>query len=321
MGSLSVAESLLRDRFSEFQRLAQKSQGAAAGAGGAAASLLQAGAGWNSEAVAPAAEASSFMREFFTEVKDIQGELEKGRSNVKVMGQVLEEALQATTQDREQAVSERLQDLVEETNGYVGTVKLRLEALKARSQEDAAKQPNSAQSKIRNNMQLAMAKEHQQALVDFQKAQVDFKRALERRQAREMQILMPDVSEAEREAMIESGETAALVVAKKMAGTHAVLLDEVRRIQEKHQDIIKLERSIQDLAQMFQEMSVLVDSQGEMLDAIEVHVQNAKCACSKAEENLIGARKAQHSGRKWMCCMTIFVMIVLLVILGPILIR
>eukprot|EP00913_Durusdinium_trenchii_P033249 g31126.t1 len=268
------------------------------------------------------------MREFFTAVRELQGLLDKGRSNVKEMGVILEEALQATTQEREAEVSENLNKLVEETNQQVADVKRGLELLKLRSEEEAAKQPNSAQIKIRTNMQQAMAKKHQQLLMDFQKAQMNFKRTLEKRQLREMQILMPEeaetftkATEEQRQEMISDGQTAALMVAKKMAGTHALLLDEVRRIQDKHKDIVRLEQSIADLAQMFEEMAVLVDAQGEMLDAIEVHVNNTKGYTAKAEQELIKTRKLMLQGRKWMCCLSIVILIVLLIILGPILIR
>merc|ERR1719323_1241857 len=131
-----------------------------------------------------------------------------------------------------------------------------------------------------------MAKKHQQLLLDFQKAQVDFKAALERRQAREMEILMPDATPEERAEMVEAGETTQLIVARKMAGAHALLLDEVQRIREKHEDILRLERSIADLAQMFTEIATLVEAQGEMLDAIEVHVGNTVSYTAKAEKEL-----------------------------------
>lgn len=261
------------------------------------------------------------MREFFTGVRELQGLLDKGRDNVKEMGVILEEALQATTQEREAEVSGNLNKLVEETNQHVADVKRGLELLKARSEEEAAKQPNSAQIKIRTNMQNAMAKKHQQLLMDFQKAQMTFKRILEQRQMKEMLILMPEASEEQRQELVSEGQTAALMVAKKMAGTHALLLDEVRRIQDKHKDILRLEQSIADLAQMFEEMAVLVDAQGEMLDAIEVHVNNTKGYTAKAEQELIKTRKLMLQGRKWMCCLSIAILIILLIILGPILIR
>merc|ERR1711948_144279 len=94
--------------------------------------------------------------------------------------------------------------------------------------------------------------------------------------------------------------------AQKMAGAHAHILDEVDRIREKHQDILKLERSIADLAQMFQEMAILVESQGEMLDAIEVHVHKTKGYTAKAEEQLKHTIKTQRNTQKWMCFLTFF---------------
>merc|ERR1712039_14605 len=121
--------------------------------------------------------------------------------------------------------------------------------------------------------------------------------------------------------MIAEGQTASLLVAQKMAGTHAMLLDEVERIREKHQDILRLERSIADLSQMFQEMAVLVEAQGEMLDAIEVHVHKTKGYTAKAEQQLIETSKTQRNTQKWMCCLTFFLLIVILGILGPVLIK
>jgi t-SNARE complex subunit (syntaxin) len=261
------------------------------------------------------------MREFFEKIGEIQTSIKTGNDNVHQMGVVLEEALLATTQEKEKAASDRLRALVEETNGHIGTVKDSLELLRQRSQEEERKKPGSAEARIRANMERAMAKKHQQLLQDFQKAQGEFKQALERRQTREMEILMPDATEEDRAEMIERGETPSLIVAQRMAGTHALLLDEVMRIQEKHQDIQRLEASIADLAQMFQEMAVLVDAQGEMLDAIEVHVHKSKGYTTKAIDELVYTRKKQYENRRWMCCITLFMLILLLAILGPVILN
>lgn len=167
-------------------------------------------------------------------------------------------------------------------------------------------------------MQQAMAKKQQQLLLDFQKVQQEYKDNLQRRQSRELAILMPEVPEEEREEMIRNGETSSMVLVQKMAGAHATLLDEVNRIREKHQDIVRLEQSIADLAQVFQEMAVLVDAQGEMLDSIEVNVSQVKEATFKAEKNLKDAKKAQSKHRKYMCCLMIIMTIVALSILAPV---
>merc|ERR1712072_790252 len=106
-----------------------------------------------------------------------------------------------------------------------------------------------------------------------------------------------------------------------MAGTHALLIEEVQRIKDKHQDILRLERSMAELAQMFQEMAMLVDEQGEILDAIELNVANTKGYTEKAEQQLIQTRKHQEKGKRMMCCLMVIGMVVVLAILGPILLE
>jgi syntaxin 1A len=301
-----------------------------------------------------------FMEVFFKKVSEINRVLSEGKANVKGMGDILEDALQATTPEKQKEVSDRLYEKVQETNQKIHKVKNDLEELRKDTehivQEDdnnkcpgncgylvtyhqthccnhCAKQNGHGEKcekkkpldkakvqEIRTNMQNQLAKKHLQLLMDFQKAQLDFKEALNQRQVREIHMVLPEASEEQVAEMLESGTSLSLVVAQKMAGTHHALIDEVNRIQDKHQDILRLERSAADLAQMFQEMAVLVDSQGEMLDAIEIHVNKAKVLTAKAEENLITTRKAQASGQKWMCCLAAVMLVILISILFPVII-
>lgn len=336
VGAMVGAHLLVKDRIHDFRALAQakgtlngdgdgdpedKIDSGASKAMKAGAKLL--GKGSTTEAVTPSAPSKgAFMKEFFEEVALINGVLAKGRANVKSMDSLLEEALQATTPERQSKVSEQLNDLVQDTNGKVHTIKGSLEELRRKSQEEEKADLNAEQGKvreIRKNMETQLTKKHIQLLTDFQKGQLDFKEALNQRQVREIHMVRPDATEEEVKEMLDNGTSLSLVVAQKMAGTHFALIDEVRNIQEKHQDILRLERSVADLAQMFQEMAVLVDSQGEMLDAIEVHVHKANVYTAKAEENLITTRKAQHSAQRWMCCLAAVMLIILIAILLPIL--
>lgn len=308
-----------------------------------------------------AASKGRFMDIFFQKVSEINRVLSEGKANVKSMGDILEDALQATTPEKQKEVSDRLYEKVQDTNQKIHKVKSDLEELRKDTEEidkedddnmcpgncgyqvtwhathccghcsrgqsghgekcEKKKPLDKAKVReIRTNMQNQLTKKHCQLLVDFQKAQLDFKEALNQRQVREIHMVLPEATEEEVTEMLESGTSLSLVVAQKMAGTHHALIDEVNRIQDKHQDILRLERSAADLAQMFQEMAVLVDSQGEMLDAIEVHVHKAKVLTSKAEENLITTRKAQHSGQRWMCCLAAIMLIILISILFPVII-
>jgi len=261
------------------------------------------------------------MREFFGAVGDVQESLRRGRACVQQMEATLEEVLRATTQERQQAVSEELARLAEETTAHIAASKQGLDGLAARAEAEDRARPSVAERRIRQNMQQAMAKKHQQLLLEFQTAQISFKRALQDRELREMQLLCPEASPEELGQMIEAGQTTTQAVMRRMAGAHATILDEVARIRDKHQDIIRLERSIQDLAQMFQEIAVLVDAQGEMLDCIENNVSNAVGYTGGGVKELDKALKVQHNTRKWQCCLMFSCTILLVVVLFPVLIR
>lgn len=311
------------DRLAEFQRIAQErsttTQPAAKNAKDKLWFLQKQG---DDSAGAPVAGGGGgFMREFFASVSEIQVAIKQGREGVQGMGSLIEDVLQATTRDRQQAASNRLAQATDEINGHIASASASLQALKAKADTEEQRQPNSTEGKIRSNMQHAMARKHQHLVLDFQKTQMNFKQVLEQREAREMQLLIPDASEDDVHRMIQEGQTSSHLMVQKMAGIHANIHEEVQRIREKHNDILKLEQSISDLAQMFQEMAVLIETQGEMIDSIEMNVHNTNTYMCKAEKQLVTTRKLQISNRKWMCCTTFCCLLVALAIFGPIIVK
>jgi len=231
---------------------------------------------------------------------------------------VLHEALQMTSQAKEREMMQRLQEHVNSVNNLVANTKKDITKLTQQTEKMKKYRPDAAEVRIRCNLEQAMAVKHQQVLVDFQSVQREFKETLQRRQTRELQFLLPEKSEQELLDMIESGETLTTMVTKKVAGTHALVLEEVDRIREKNNDIKKLEANVADLAQMFVEVQTLVSRQGEMLDSIEVHVTNAKSHVEKAEVHLERAGRKQRAVRKGMCCMATILCILMTVIIAPI---
>ena len=58
------------------------------------------------------------------------------------------------------------------------------------------------------------------------------------------------------------------------------------QIQNKFEAILKLEKSVNELFELFQEMAVLVQAQGEMLENIEKNLQDTVTYTEKAEKNI-----------------------------------
>jgi t-SNARE complex subunit (syntaxin) len=104
-------------------------------------------------------------------------------------------------------------------------------------------------------------------------------------------------------------------------GNKQVLIELLQSIENRHTEIMKLEESLNELAQLFQDFAILVQSQQKSLDLIEHHVDNAVMDVENGVKNLDKALDHQKSSRKKMCCILglVFVLlgILLVVILVP----
>ena len=105
------------------------------------------------------------------------------------------------------------------------------------------------------------------------------------------------------------------MLASKNAQARAALED----VKEKHADIQKLEKSIEELHQLFVDLSVLVESQGELLDTIEYSVSQSLSYTKTGVQELEKANEYARKSRKKMCILIAILLVVVLVVLGPIL--
>jgi len=96
------------------------------------------------------------------------------------------------------------------------------------------------------------------------------------------------------------------------------VLETVVEIQGRHDAAKEIERSLLELHQLFLDMAVMVEVQGEQMDNIEHHVINASNYVQDGNKNLIKAKDYQRSSRKWMCIGIIVLLVIILLILIPI---
>jgi syntaxin 1B/2/3 len=96
------------------------------------------------------------------------------------------------------------------------------------------------------------------------------------------------------------------------------VLETVVEIQDRHDAAKEIEKSLLELHQVFLDMAVMVEAQGEQMDDIEHHVLNASHYVKDGTKELKGAKGYQKSSRKWMCIGIILLLIIILVIVIPI---
>ncbi|CAL9773832.1 unnamed protein product [Musa acuminata subsp. burmannicoides] len=92
------------------------------------------------------------------------------------------------------------------------------------------------------------------------------------------------------------------------------VMDTLAEIHERHNTVKDLERKLLELQQIFVDIAVLVDAQGEILDNIESQVSSAVDHVQSGTVALQKAKKLQKNSRKWMCIAIIILLLIVVII-------
>lgn len=92
-------------------------------------------------------------------------------------------------------------------------------------------------------------------------------------------------------------------------------MDTIMEIQERHDAVKGIERNLMELHQVFLDMAVLVESQGEQLDNIQNQVERASSFVRGGTQQLVVAKKTQRNTRKWYCYGIILLLIIIAIII------
>ncbi|KAI3966110.1 hypothetical protein MKW92_044688 [Papaver armeniacum] len=103
------------------------------------------------------------------------------------------------------------------------------------------------------------------------------------------------------ENLISTGESESFLQKAIQEQGRERVLDTISEIQERHDAVKEVEKGLHDLHQVFLDMAVLVEVQGEQLDDIQSHVARANSFVRGGTEQLLTAKKHQKSTRKWTC--------------------
>ncbi|KAG8383972.1 hypothetical protein BUALT_Bualt04G0069400 [Buddleja alternifolia] len=85
--------------------------------------------------------------------------------------------------------------------------------------------------------------------------------------------------------------------------------------KERHEAVMDIWRSLNKLHQVFLDMAVLVETQGEQIDDIEHNVAKAGSFISGGTNSLFYAKQMKKEGKRWMCLVLAVGVIILLVCL------
>ncbi|KAL8515665.1 hypothetical protein ACS0TY_014371 [Phlomoides rotata] len=96
------------------------------------------------------------------------------------------------------------------------------------------------------------------------------------------------------------------------------VVETVVEIQDRHDAAKEIEKSLLELHQIFLDMAVMVEAQGDQMDDIHHHVINAAHYVSDGTKNLKVAQKHQKSSRRCLCIGIVLLLLLVLLVVIPI---
>lgn len=89
-----------------------------------------------------------------------------------------------------------------------------------------------------------------------------------------------------------------MLKSRLLSSSHSSMQNSLNDMEERHKDLLNLERNVKEIHKMFIDLALLVSLQGEMIDNIEANVKTAKESVVFAEEHLVISKNNLSSARK-----------------------
>ncbi|VDL59623.1 unnamed protein product [Hymenolepis diminuta] len=155
--------------------------------------------------------------------------------------------------------------------------------------------PNSGLDRIKAHQHSTLLKRFQSTMEEYNRSQLEYREKCKSRIKLQLKVAGADFDDSKVEDMLES--TNPCVFTDVMEQTTAAKKS-LMEIEARHADILKLEKSIEEMKEMFAQIALLVEQQGDLIDNIEHNVSLAVDRVDNAKTSVAKAVVTQKRARK-----------------------
>ncbi|XP_006781425.1 syntaxin-3a isoform X2 [Neolamprologus brichardi] len=255
-----------------------------------------------------AVDNAGFMDEFFSEIEVIRNNIDKIDENVTEVKKLYSVILSAPTSD--QKTQEDLEAITNDIKKLANGARNKLKTIE-RNLESEEQERVSADTRIRKSQHAVLSRKFVEVMTKYNEAQVDFRERSKGRIQRQLEITGKATTDEELEEMLEGGNAAVFTAGIVDSGISKQALNE---IEARHKDIVRLESSIKELHDMFVDIAMLVESQGDMVENIEQNISKSVDHIVAAKEQTKKAVRYQTKARKKLVIIIVIVVILVIIV-------
>ncbi|WBW74555.1 plasma membrane SNARE Psy1 [Schizosaccharomyces osmophilus] len=240
------------------------------------------------------------MGEFFEEIDHIRDAIRQIEDNVGRIEMLHQQSLQEVDESNIAATTRQLEGFTADTRRLQTSVQLAIRSLESQNMQ----LPPDNDTATRKTQTEAVKKKFMDQIRHFLQIEKTYRAQYEQRMRRQLEIANPRATEEDFQTAI-SEENGGQVFAQALLRSNrsGEARTALREVQERHADIKKIERTIAELAQLFQDMATMVQEQEPAVDKIVTDAVNVRTNMGEGTQHMDRAIKSARDARrkKWIC--------------------
>jgi syntaxin 1B/2/3 len=238
------------------------------------------------------------LRDFLPMTKKAVAKLREMEANNRAILGLKRMQVQEARGEKEKEISDELSTKVRENQSSQKYVKETLETMRLEVANARKDFPDEPECRVIVGIYSALMVRFREVLREFQESQLEYKNATQEKIRRQIAIVKPEADEEEIQELVNDPDATSRLLNEQITGTaHAKIRNAVDDIDRKYRDILKLEKGVEEVYQLFLDLGTLIEAQGEMLDSILTNMHEARDYIKKGIKNLDSAKQIHKKTR------------------------
>jgi len=253
---------------------------------------------------------------FFQEVNAITQDIDRFRENINRISNLHSRSLVTITDLEASENEQQLDRLTDETTNLSNNLKNRLKKMES---QNLRLTPSGSEALARIPHYDGLKKKFMEAINAYRDTEVAYQKQLKQRMERQYRIVKPDATQEEIDAALESNQGNQIFQQSILQSTrYGEAKSALQEVLSRQGDIKKIEKTILQLAQLFQDMEAIVVVQQETIVDVVNQTAETEKILKTATEDITRATddsKRARNKKRWLFLIGIIIMIVIVLVI------
>jgi len=237
------------------------------------------------------------LEDFLSRVEEMNTGIANITENTDKLKAIQKKVLSEPSQQERQKLISTQNDLIHDNKVVGRKIQKQIKEEQQKLSKLAREESALNDINIRNTQIQSLGKRFLDIWTEYNNSQIEFREKNKKALLRNIKITDPNsnITVEEIEEKLDAGD---VTVLSSIIKESAQAKEDLKMLENRHAEMLKLEKGITEIHEMFLDLSNMVSIQGEAVDRIETRVGDAQMHVEEGREQLKQAKKKQKAARR-----------------------